>query len=122
MVAGHDDGDDNISDRRSSSLASTWSDENRLNMERWTVAGVERCRASRADTAKGVWPHLATMAGQRMSAETKATRAVVYAKGVQVPEPDMNTREHERFVAKPSPNARAIPRGVRGEKGCGRCV
>ena len=51
-----------------------------------------------------------------MSAETKATRAVVYAIGVPVPEPDVNTREHERIVAKPSPNASAIPRGVRGEK------
>ena len=44
MVARHDDGDDSIGDRRSSSLASTWSDENRLDMERWTVAGVERCQ------------------------------------------------------------------------------
>ena len=53
MVARHDDGDDSIGDRRSSSLASTWSDDNQLDMERWTVAGVERCRASRTDTAKG---------------------------------------------------------------------
>ena len=59
---------------------------------------------------------------QRMSAETKATRAVVYAIGVPVPEPDMNTREHERIVANRRPNASAIPRGVRGERGCGRCV
>ena len=46
MVARHDDGDDSIGDRRSSSLASTWSDENRLDMERWTVAGVERCQGN----------------------------------------------------------------------------
>ena len=60
---------------------------------------------------------MAKIAGQRMSAETKATRAVVYAIGVPVPEPDVNTREPERVVAKPSPNASAIPRGVRGEEG-----
>ena len=59
---------------------------------------------------------MARIAGQRMSAETKATRAVVYARGVPVPEPDVNTREHKRIVAKPNPNASAIPRGVRGEK------
>ena len=59
---------------------------------------------------------MATIAGQRMSAETKATRAVVYAIGVPVPEPKCNMREHEWVVAKPSPNASAIPRGVRGEK------
>ena len=35
---------------------STWSDTNRLNMERWTVAGEERCRTSRTDTANGGWP------------------------------------------------------------------
>ena len=52
-----------------------------------------------------------------MSAETKATRAVVYAIGVPVPEPKCNMREHEWVVAKPSPNASAIPQGVRGEKG-----
>ena len=33
-----------------------------------------------------------------------------------MPEPDVNMREHERIVAKPSPNASAIPRGVRGEE------
>ena len=62
---------------------------------------------------------MATIAGQRMSAETKATRAVVYARGVPVPEPDVNMREHERVVAnqaKPNPNASAIPRGMRGEE------
>ena len=62
------------------------------------------------------WPHLAKIAGQRMSAETKATRAVDYARGVPVPESDENMREHERVVAKPSPNASAIPRGVRGKE------
>ena len=42
----------------------------------------------------------------------KATWAVVYARGVPVPKPDVNMREHERVVAKPSPNAIAIARGV----------
>ena len=46
----------------------------------------------------------------------KATKAVVYARGGPVPEPDENMRKHERVVAKPSPNASAIPRGVRGEE------
>ena len=46
----------------------------------------------------------------------KATRAVVYARGGQVPESDVNMRKHERIVAKPSPNASAVPRGVRGEE------
>ena len=55
-----------------------------------------------------------------MSAETKATRAVVYAIGVPVPEPDVNTREHDRGEAEPE-RERYSP-GVRGEKGCGRCV
>ena len=42
---------------------------------------------------------------------------MVYARGGPVPErPDENMREHERIVAKPSPNASAIPRGVRGEE------
>ena len=59
---------------------------------------------------------MAKIAGQRMSAETKATRAVVYARGVPVPEPDVNMCEHERFVARPSTNASAIPRGVKGRK------
>ena len=35
---------------------------------------------------------MATIAGQRMSAETIATRAVVYAIGVPVPEPGRETR------------------------------
>ena len=41
MVARHKDGDDDIGDWRSSSLASTWSDDNRLDMEHGTVAGVD---------------------------------------------------------------------------------
>ena len=45
-----------------------------------------------------------------MSAETKQQELW------SVPEPDVNMREHERMVAKPSPNASAIPRGVRGEE------
>ena len=51
-----------------------------------------------------------------MSAETKATRAVVNARGDPVPEPVVDMREHERIVAKRSPNASAIPQGVRGEE------
>ena len=35
---------------------------------------------------------MATIAGRRMSAETKATRAVVYAIGVLVPETGRETR------------------------------
>ena len=56
------------------------------------------------------------IAGQRMSAETKATRAVVYARGGPVSEPDMHTREYDRVVAEPSLNTSAVPRGARGEK------
>ena len=41
---------------------------------------------------------------------------MVYARGVPVPEPDVNMREHERIVAKPSPNASVIPQGVRSEE------
>ena len=51
-----------------------------------------------------------------MSAETKATRAVVYARGGPVSEPDMHTREYDRVVAEPSLNTSAVPRGARGEK------
>ena len=61
---------------------------------------------------------MAKIAGQRMSAETKATRAVVNARGVLVPEPDVNKREHERLGPWRSlarRNASAIPQGVRGE-------
>ena len=52
-----------------------------------------------------------------MSAETKATRAVVYARGGPVSEPYMHTREYDRVVAEPSLNTSAVPRGVRGEIG-----
>ena len=51
-----------------------------------------------------------------MSAETKATRAVVYAIGVLVPKHKCNTLEHEWVVAKPSPNASAIPPGGEGRR------
>ena len=54
---------------------------------------------------------MAKIAGQRMSAETKATRAVVNARGGPVSEPDMHTREYDRVVAEPSLNTSAGPRG-----------
>ena len=93
MVARHDDGDDSIGDRRSSSLASTWSDENRLNMERWTVAGVALCRAT--GICKWGLAAMTKIAGQRMSAETKQQELWSMPEGARCPSQMQNTRKHE---------------------------
>ena len=60
---------------------------------------------------------MATIAGQRMSAETKATRAVVYAIGVLVPEPKCNTREHEWDRGEAEPERERYSPGGEGRKG-----
>ena len=83
-------------------IGSTWSDDG------------SRSRALQGDGKWGL-AAMAKIAGQRMSAETKQQELWSMPEG-PVSEPDMHMRKYDRVVAKPSPNASAIPRGVRGEE------
>ena len=93
MVARHDDGDGRRESSEGIVAGSTWSDEKRLNMERWTVAGVVRCPAPRAPicVTTGVLALKPKIAWQRTSAEKQA-KSCDLCRGGPVSEPSPRTR------------------------------